>query len=325
MSVTQEKNMFEQVRAARERLQGKAHRTPVMTSATLDARAGASVGLKCENFQRIGAFKFRGAYNAMARIPAADRPRGVVTFSSGNHAQAVALVGRMLDIKTTVIMPANAPRIKQQATAGYGAEVIRYDPVTGSREALAREVQEDRGRIMIPPYDHPDIIAGQGTATLEFHDQVGDLDMLLVPCGGGGLLSGTAVAARGVMPDCRVIGVEPELADDAARSFRTGVLHTVDNPPTIADGTRTPSLGKLTFPLIRENVDAFATVSEAAIRAAVRFLFFRLKLVVEPSGVLGVAALLSGAVKPGGRVGVILSGGNIDGPTMMRILQDEAA
>jgi threonine dehydratase len=325
MSATQAKNMFEQVRAARERLQGKAHRTPFMTSATLNARAGAAVGLKCENFQRIGAFKFRGAYNAMACIPERDRPRGVVTFSSGNHAQAVALVGRMLDIKTTVIMPANAPRIKQQATEGYGAEVIRYDPAKGSREALAREIQEERGSIMIPPYDHPDIIAGQGTATLEFHDQTGELDFLLVPCGGGGLLSGSAVAARGVMPDCRVIGVEPELADDAARSFRTGVLHTVDNPPTIADGTRTPSLGRLTFPLIRANVDAFATVSEAAIREAVRFLFFRLKLVVEPSGALGVAALLSGAVKPLGRVGVILSGGNIDGPTMMRILQEETA
>jgi threonine dehydratase len=314
--------MFEQVTASRGRLQGQAHRTPVMHSATLDARAGAAVALKCENFQRIGAFKFRGAYNAIVRLTAAQRRRGVVTFSSGNHAQAVALVGRMLGVQTTVVMPANAPLIKQRATAGYGAEIVRYDAATGCRETLAREIQAERGSTMIPPYDHPDIIAGQGTAALEFHAQAGDLDMLLVPCGGGGLLSGTAIAARGVMPNCRVIGVEPEVADDAARSFASGELQTVANPPTIADGTRTPSLGRLTFPLIRKHVDAFATVSEDAIREAVRFLFFRLKLVVEPSGALGVAALLSGAVQPAGRVGVILSGGNIDGPTMIQILQD---
>ncbi len=316
--------MFEAILAARERLEGQAHRTPVMTSRTLDERVGAAVHLKCENFQRMGAFKFRGAFNAVARIPVGDRPRGVVTFSSGNHAQAVALVGRMLDIPTTVIMPRDAPRIKRQATEGYGAEVRRYDPATTDRETLAREIQAQQGGIMIPPYDHPDVIAGQGTATLELHAQVGDLDMLLVPCGGGGLLSGSAVAARGLMPGCRVVGVEPELADDAARSFRTGVRQTVHNPPTIADGTRTPSLGRLTFPLIQDHVDDFATVSEAAIREAVRFLFYRLKLVVEPSGALGVAALLSGALKPRGRVGIILSGGNIDGPTMAKILQDEA-
>lgn len=315
--------MFEAILAARKRLEGQAHLTPVITSRTLDERVGAAVGLKCENFQRAGAFKFRGAFNAISRIPFADRPRGVVTFSSGNHAQAVALVGRILGIGTTVIMPQDAPWIKRQATEGYGAEVRRYDPTTTDRETLAREIQEKHGRIMIPPFDHPDVIAGQGTATLELHAQAGDLDMLLVPCGGGGLLSGSALAARGVMPGCRVVGVEPEVADDAARSFRTGVLQTVHHPPTIADGTRTPSLGQLTFPLIQANVDAFATVSEAAIREAVRFLFYRLKLVVEPSGVLGVAALLSGAVKPRGRVGVILSGGNIDGPTMTRILQDE--
>lgn len=315
--------MFAEIMAAREKLRGQAHATPVMTSATLDKCAGASVWLKCENFQRIGAFKFRGAFNAISRIPVADRPRGVVTFSSGNHAQAVALVGRMLDIQTTIIMPADAPLIKRQATEGYGAEVLLYDPQSGSREALAHEIRENRGSIMIPPYDHPDIIAGQGTATLEFRDQAGNLDMLLVPCGGGGLLSGSAVAARGVMPDCRVVGVEPEVADDAARSFHSGILQTVHNPPTIADGTRTPSLGQLTFPLIQANVDDFVTVSEAAIREAVRFLFYRLKLVVEPSGALGVAALLSGAVKPQARVGVIISGGNIDGPTMTQILQDE--
>ena len=291
------KPTIDEVLAARERLRDQAHETPVMTSATLNARAGASVWLKCENFQRIGAFKFRGAFNAIVQIPTTKRHRGVVTFSSGNHAQAVALVGRLLNIPTAIVMPADAPQIKRQATEGYGAEVLAYDP---------------------------DIIAGQGTAALEFHDQVGDLDMLLVPCGGGGLLSGSALAARGMMPDCRVIGVEPELADDAARSFRTGILQTVHHPPTIADGTRTPSLGQLTFPLIQANVDAFVTVSEAAICEAVRFLFYRLKLVVEPSGALGVAALLSGVLKPQGRVGVILSGGNVDGPTMTKILQGGA-
>ncbi len=315
---------FTDVRAARERLRGRAHETPVMTSTTLNDLAGADVRLKCENLQRIGAFKFRGAYNAIARIPDADRRRGVVTFSSGNHAQAVALVGRLLDTPTTIVMPADAPQIKRQATEGYGAEVLSYDPRSASREALAREVQARSGSILIPPYDHPDVIAGQGTATMELHDQAGDLDMLLVPCGGGGLLSGSALAARSTMPGCRVIGVEPELADDAARSFRSGVLQTVHHPPTMADGTRTPSLGRLTFPLIRANVDDFVTVSEAAIGEAVRFLFYRLKLVVEPSGALGVAALLSGALVPRGRVGIILSGGNIDGPTMTRILQDEA-
>ena len=318
------KPTIDEVLAARERLRDQAHETPVMTSATLNARAGASVWLKCENFQRIGAFKFRGAFNAIVQIPTTKRHRGVVTFSSGNHAQAVALVGRLLNIQTAIVMPADAPQIKRQATEGYGAEVLSYDPQSASREALAQEIQAHRGSTLIPPYDHPDIIAGQGTAALEFHDQVGDLDMLLVPCGGGGLLSGSALAARGMMPDCRVIGVEPELADDAARSFRTGILQTVHHPPTIADGTRTPSLGQLTFPLIQANVDAFVTVSEAAICEAVRFLFYRLKLVVEPSGALGVAALLSGVLKPQGRVGVILSGGNVDGPTMTKILQGGA-
>jgi threonine dehydratase len=232
----------------------------------------------------------------------------------------VALVGRLLGVPATVVMPEDAPVTKVAATRGYGAEVILYDPRAASREALARSLQEERGGVLVPPYDHPDIIAGQGTAALELYDQVGPLDMLLVPCGGGGLLSGSAVAACGVMPGCRVVGIEPALADDATRSFRTGVLHRVDNPPTIADGTRTPSLGEHTFPLIREFVHDMETVSEEAIMSAVRFLFFRMKMVVEPSGALGAAALLSGVVKPRGRVGVILSGGNIDGPTMARIL-----
>jgi len=314
--------MFEHVMAARRRLAGQAHVTPVMTSKTFNARVGAEVFFKCENLQRIGAFKFRGAYNAVACLPEDVRRKGVITFSSGNHAQAMALVGRLTGTPVTVVMPQDAPATKRAATAGYGAEVVLYDPRRASRDALAQALQAERGGVLVPPYDHPDIIAGQGTATLEIYDQAGPLDMLLVPCGGGGLLSGSAVAACGVMPGCRVIGVEPDLADDATRSFRTGVLHRVDNPPTIADGTRTPCLGQHTFPLIREFVSDMQTVSEEAIMAAVRFFFFRMKLVVEPSGVLGAAALLSGVVKANGKIGVILSGGNIDGPTMTRILSE---
>jgi threonine dehydratase len=311
---------FEMVRAAARRLEGKAHVTPVMTSRTLDARVGAAVYLKCENFQRIGAFKFRGAYNAIAGLSAEERARGVLTFSSGNHGQAVALVGRLLGVETTVVMPADAPALKKAATEGYGARVVLNDPAQTSREAVARELQAAHGYTVIPPYDHPDVIAGQGTAALELFEAFGPLDMLLAPCGGGGLLSGSAIAAKGLAPECRVVGVEPELADDATRSFRTGTLQTVHNPPTIADGTRTPSLGKITFPLVQRWVDDMRTVTEAAIVEAVGFCFERLKIVVEPSGVLGLAALLSGAVKAEGRVGVILSGGNVDGALMARIL-----
>ncbi len=314
--------MFDEIVAARQRLKGQAHATPVMTSLTCDTRVGAKVFFKCENLQRIGAFKFRGAFNAAVRLPKEIRRRGLITFSSGNHAQAVALVGRLLDLPVTVVMPQDAPQTKRSATEDYGAEVILYDPRRASREELASALQEERGGAMIPPYDHPDVIAGQGTATLELGDQTGPLDMLLVPCGGGGLLSGSAVAAHGIMPGCRVVGIEPALADDATRSFRTGVLHRVDNPATIADGTRTPSLGKHTFPLVREFVSDMQTVSEDAIKAAVRFLFYRMKIVVEPSGALGLAALLSGTVSAEGRVGVILSGGNIDRETMIHILEE---
>lgn len=309
------------VTAAAGRLRGVAHVTPVMTSRTLDERLGAEIFLKCENLQRMGAFKFRGAYNAMSLLSPEERGRGVVTFSSGNHAQAVALVGRILGIATVVVMPQDAPLIKRSATEGYGATVIAYDPAERSREEIARELQQARGATLIPPYDHIDVVAGQGTAALELCGQVEGLDMLLVPCGGGGLLSGCAIGAKGVRPGCRVIGVEPELADDATRSFFSGTLHTVKNPPTIADGTRTPSLGRVTFPLVRRFVDDMQTVSEESIMEAVRTLFYRTKLVVEPSGALGLAALLSEKVRPRGRVGVLLSGGNIDGPTMRRILE----
>ncbi len=313
--------MFDRIKAARTTLAGHAHRTPVVTSQTLDERAGGQVFLKCENFQRVGAFKFRGAFNAISNLSADEKARGVLTYSSGNHAQAIALAGRLLGVQATIVMPNNAPATKRAATEGYGAKVVEHDPEEITREEVARGLLEQFGMTLIPPYDHRDVIAGQGTAALELFDECGTLDMLLAPCGGGGLLSGSAVAAKNVCPTCRVVGIEPELADDATRSFHSKSLHVVRNPPTIADGTRTPSLGQLTFPLVLGNVDDMKTVSEDAICEAVRFLFYRLKLVVEPSGALGVAALLSGAVQPRGRTGVILSGGNIDGATMTHILR----
>ena len=314
-------HMFDRIQAAKKRLSGQAHVTPVMTSRTLDQRVGATVYLKCENYQRVGAFKFRGAYNAMAQLSEQDRKRGVITHSSGNHAQAIALVGRLLGIQTTIVMPNDAPVTKRAATEAYGATIIEYDPAETTREKISRQLAKRHAYKLIPPYDHIDIVAGQGTAALELLEKVKSLDMLLVPCGGGGLLSGSAIAAKNMAPECRVIGIEPDLADDATRSFQTGTLHTVKNPPTIADGTRTPSLGKkVTFPLVLKYVDDMKTVSEEAIIAAVKFLFYRMKLVVEPSGALGVAALLSGSVTSQGRIGIILSGGNIDGPTMKMIL-----
>ena len=312
--------MFERVKAAKERLKGQAHVTPIMTSRTLDRLVGAEVFCKCENFQRMGAFKFRGAYYAMSRLTDEQKRNGVLTYSSGNHAQAVALVGRLLGIATTVVMPKDAPVTKRAATEEYGATVIEYDPDETTREELAKSLAKEHSFSLIPPYDHRDIVAGQGTAALEFLAELETLDMLLVPCGGGGLLSGCAIAAKGLNPGCRVIGIEPALADDATRSFHTKRLHTIKNPPTIADGTRTPSLGQVTFPLVLEFVDDMRTVTEEAIIQAVQFLFYRMKLVVEPSGALGVAALLSGAVSPGNRVGVVLSGGNVDAATMTAIL-----
>ncbi|MCP4626691.1 MAG: threo-3-hydroxy-L-aspartate ammonia-lyase [bacterium] len=312
--------LFNLVKAARKRIKDHAHVTPVVTSQTLNQITGAEVFLKCESFQRMGAFKFRGAYNAMSRLTAEQKKCGVITHSSGNHAQAVALVGRLLGIQTTVVMPNNAPAVKRTATEQYGATVVDYDPAETTREKISEDLLKENDYTLVPPYDHIDIVAGQGTAALELMEKVKTVDMLLVPCGGGGLLSGSAIAARGMNPACRIIGVEPELADDATKSFHTGKLHTVKNPPTIADGTRTPSLGKVTFPLVREYVDDMITVSEEAIIDAVIFLFYRMKLVVEPSGALGVAALLSGAVKPGAQVGIIISGGNVDGNTMNQIL-----
>jgi threonine dehydratase len=315
--------MFEHVKAAAERLHGQANRTPVMTSRTLNDLASAEVFLKCENFQRIGAFKFRGAFNAISQLSDAEKARGVITYSSGNHAQAVALVSNIMGIKATIVMPHNAPLTKRAATEGYGAQVVAYDPDEKLREEVAHNLAEEHGYTVVPPYDYAPVIYGQGTAALELFEDIPDLDYLLVPVGGGGQISGCAIVAKGVSKKRKVDGIEPELADDATRSFRTGTIQTVKNPPTIDDGTRTPSLGAVNFPIVLEYVDDMQTVTEQAIIGAVRFLFYRMKLVVEPSGGLGVAALLSAAATVEGKVGVILSGGNIDAPTMTRILNSE--
>ena len=304
---------FADVLDAADRIAGVANRTPVLTSRTVDARTGATVFFKCENFQRAGAFKFRGAYNALSRLGGDARRRGVITFSSGNHAQATALAGRLLGVPVTIVMPADAPAVKLEATLGYGGTIVMYDRERENREEIGRRLSQEKGLTLIPPYDHRDIIAGQGTAALELFDEAGPLDVLLVCCGGGGLLSGSALSARALAPRCRVVGVEPELADDATRSFKTGILHTVSNPPTIADGARTPSLGTLTFPLVRQHVDDMVTVSDDDLVRTMRFVWERMKLVVEPTGVLGLAAALAGKVDvQGQRVGVVLSGGNVD-------------
>ncbi len=316
---------FDDVARAAERLRGVARRTPVATSRTLDALLDASVFLKCENLQRVGAFKFRGAYNAVAQLTPEARTRGVLTYSSGNHAQAIALACRLLGVSATIVMPENAPKAKREATEGYGARILAYDPDKATREVVAEGVRHESGATLIPPYDHADVIAGQGTAAMELIEDAGPLDLLLVPCGGGGLLSGSALAARRLSPGCRIVGVEPAAADDATRSFKTGVLHTVRNPDTIADGARTPSLGKLTFPLVRENVDDMVTVGDDDLVAAMRFVWERMKLVVEPTGVLGLAAAMKGCVEvKGRRVGVVLSGGNVDLGFAVRLFEGAA-
>jgi threonine dehydratase len=299
-------------RAARQ-IAGAAHRTPIVTSRSVNARAQVEVYFKCENLQRAGAFKFRGAFNALSQLSPEQQQRGVVTFSSGNHAQAIALAGQILDIPCTIVMPSDAPEVKRAATLGYGGEVVGYDRDSESREAIGRRLAEDRGLTLVPPFDHPDVIAGAGTAALELLEDVGSLDVLLVPCGGGGLLSGSSLIARDLAPDCRVIGVEPAAGDDATRSFRTGTLQSIANPETVADGARTSSLGTLTFPLVLANVAEMTTVDDDTLLRTMFYLWERLKLVVEPTGALGAAALLEGAVISGAqRVGVILSGGNID-------------
>ncbi|MBZ0135117.1 MAG: threo-3-hydroxy-L-aspartate ammonia-lyase [Planctomycetes bacterium] len=304
---------IDDIRAAAAHLEGLARKTPVYTCHTVDDNCGAKVFFKCENFQRVGAFKFRGAYNALSQLAEARRAAGVLTFSSGNHGQAIALAGKLLGIPAVIVMPKDAPGVKIAATKGYGAEIVLYDKHQTTRELLGAKIAGERGLTVIPPYDHAHIIAGQGTVALELHDEVAGLDVLIAPVGGGGLISGCAVATKVLRPSCKVIGIEPENADDATRSFKTGELQTVNNPDTVADGARTPSLGKLTFPLIRECVDDMITVSDDAIVTAMRFIWERMKLVVEPTGAMAYAALHSGALDvTGKRVGVVISGGNVD-------------
>jgi threonine dehydratase len=304
---------FSDIEGAALQIAGVAHRTPVVSSRTVNNRTGAQLFFKCENLQRAGAFKFRGAYNALSRLSPDERRRGVVTFSSGNHAQAIALAGQVLEIPRVIVMPSDAPAVKRIATEGYGGEVILYDRDREDREAIGQRLARERGLTLIPPYDHPHIIAGQGTAARELIEEIGALDYLFVPCGGGGLLSGSAIAARAMAPACRVIGVEPAAGDDATRSFRTKTLQKVDNPRTVADGARTPSLGALTFPLVLEHVSEMTTVDDPTLLNTMFYLWERLKLVIEPTGALGAAAAFQGAVSiRGARVGVVLSGGNVD-------------
>ena len=312
---------FDDIARAHERIRGHAHRTPVLTSATVDALTGARVFFKPENLQRMGAFKFRGAYNALSQLSPEAKRRGVVAFSSGNHAQAVALSGKLLGIPATIVMPTDAPKVKLEATRGYGAQVVSYDASNEDRQKIAEKLAAERGLTLIPPFDHPHILAGQGTAAKELIEDAGPLDILLVPCGGGGLLSGCALAARHLSPGCRVIGVEPAAGDDGLRSFRSGKIETIGLPDTIADGARTTSLGKITFALIRAHVDGFLTVTDAELLKSMFFLWERMKIVVEPTGTLAACALLENKLDAKGkRVGVILSGGNVDVKAMAALL-----
>ena len=304
---------YADVAAAHARLQGVAHRTPVHTSQTANALTGAQLFFKCENFQRMGAFKFRGAYNALAQFTPKQRQSGVCAFSSGNHAQGVALSAQLLGIPAAIVMPLDSPAVKMTATRGYGAEVITYDRYTQDREAIGRQLAQERGMTLIPPYDHAHVMAGQGTAAIELFEDTGPLDLLLVCLGGGGLLSGCAVVAQQLSPDCRVIGVEPEAGNDVQQSKQLGRMVKIDTPRTIADGAQTQQVGQLTFPVIQTLVDDIVTVSDAQLVEAMRFAAARMKMVVEPTGALAMAAAMQGVVDVRGkRVGVLISGGNID-------------
>ncbi|MBZ2208194.1 threo-3-hydroxy-L-aspartate ammonia-lyase [Massilia soli] len=304
---------YADIEQAAQRILGAAHRTPVLTSRTADQRSGAQLFFKCENFQRIGAFKFRGAYNALARFTEDQRRAGVVTFSSGNHAQAIALSASLLGIRSAIIMPHDAPALKVAATKGYGGEVIIYDRYKEDREEIGRRLAQERGMTLIPPYDHPDVIAGQGTAAKELFDEVGPLDVLLVCLGGGGLLAGSALAARALSPGCKVIGVEPELGNDGQQSLRKGEVVHIGVPDTIADGAKVTHVGDHNFDVIKRDVDDIVTVSDAQLVDAMKFFAERMKMIVEPTGCLGAAAALNGIVPvEGKKVGILISGGNVD-------------
>jgi threonine dehydratase len=304
---------YEDVVNARKRLDGVAHRTPTLTSMTADAMAGGQVFFKCENMQRMGAFKFRGAYNALALFTPEQKAAGVVAFSSGNHAQAIALSAKLLGMRAVLVMPNDAPGSKVAATRGYGGEVVLYDRYTENREEIGRRLADEQGLTLVPPYDHPHVMAGQGTAAVELFEDFGPLDLLLVPLGGGGLLSGCAVAAHAMSPDCRVIGVEPEAGNDGQRSFRSGEIVHIETPKTIADGAQTLHLGNYTFPVIQQMVDDIVTVSDAELVEAMSFFASRMKLIVEPTGSLAAAVVLQKKIDTRGkRIGVLLSGGNVD-------------
>ncbi|WP_321809544.1 MULTISPECIES: threo-3-hydroxy-L-aspartate ammonia-lyase [unclassified Burkholderia] len=304
---------YDDVAAAAARLDGHAHRTPVMTSRTIDEALGAQVFFKCENLQRMGAFKFRGAFNALSRFDATQRRHGGVAFSSGNHAQAIALSARILGIPATIVMPQDAPAAKMAATRGYGGNVVTYDRYTEDREQIGRELAEKHGLTLVPPYDHADVIAGQGTAAKELFDEVGPLDAVFTPLGGGGLLSGTALATRALSPHAKLYGVEPEAGNDGQQSFRSGSIVHIDTPRTIADGAQTQHLGNLTFPILRRDVDDILTATDAELVDCMRFFATRMKIVVEPTGCLSFAAARRMKDElQGKRVGIVISGGNVD-------------
>ncbi|MGP4089709.1 threo-3-hydroxy-L-aspartate ammonia-lyase [Streptomyces sp. KR55] len=312
---------LENVRDAAVRIKGVAHRTPVLRSRTLDGLVGAEVFVKCENFQRIGAFKFRGAYNAASQLSAEQLAKGIAAYSSGNHAQAVALAARELGTSAVILMPEDTPHSKMAATAGYGAEIVTYDRYTGDRVAIGEALAADRGLTLVPPYEHPHVIAGQGTAALELIEEVGDLDALIVPVGGGGLIAGSATAAKGLLPGVKVIGVEPEGGDDTKQSLEAGRRVSIPVPRTIADGQAADIPGELTFSLNQRLVDGIALISDDQIRDAMRFAFERMKIVVEPSGASALAALLAHRIdRVPRRIGVIISGGNISAKRFTEIL-----
>jgi threonine dehydratase len=302
---------IDEVRAAAKRLAGVAHRTPVVTSRTLDERTGANLFLKCENFQRMGAFKFRGAYNRLVQLDEQQRRGGVVAFSSGNHAQGVALAAKLLGIPAVIVMPEDAPSAKISATRGYGAEIVLYDRYRSHRAEIAQGICDERGAILVPPFDDPHIIAGAGTAALELLEDVPDLDLIVTPVGGGGLLSGTSIAAHATNPEIEIYGVEPETGNDVQQSLERGEIVHIDVPRTIADGLQTQAPSELTFGIIREHARGIVTVSDAQLRDAMRFAFERLKIVLEPSGAAAVAAVMNAKIS-GKRIGVIISGGNVD-------------
>ena len=316
---------FTDILAAAERLQGQAHRTPVDNGRSLDAASGMGVWLKCEQFQRVGAFKFRGAYNKIATLPAEQRARGIIAFSSGNHAQAVALSAQIFGVPAVICMPTDAPEVKVAATRGYGAEIVRYDRMTEDREALARRLAEERGLTLVPPYNDPAIVAGAGTAAHEMLEDMPDLDVIAAPVGGGGLISGSALAAHGMRPGIAVVGVETEAANHAYLSLQKGERVTIPPPDTLADGIRTAQLGTLTWPIIQREVADVVLVSEDEVKAAMRFLLLRLKLVVEPTGAVAAAAALSGKLRRfGQRAGIILSGGNVEPDVLARVLMEKS-